>query len=106
MTSNLFDVQIDDQMGIETKLEGVEVSVSYPPPSVHKFANDNSTVFRKNGTLSIRAAEFSGWKIADVFFLTNKDTGEQSRYEVSKQRHTPNIDGDWLTYSVSPVEHS
>lgn len=102
MNSNLFDVHVDAQMCVEAELENVEVSVSYPDTTMRPSANGGATFFKRVGKLSIKTREFLGWSSAEVIWLTDKKTGQQSRFEVSPHSKGPCVDGDWITFPVSP----
>lgn len=87
-------------MGKEADLESVEVSVSFPAPTTHSFTGGGMTQIIRAGTLSIRTAEFAGWHSAELIFLTDKETGEQSTYEVNRNFHYPHSDDDQLIFPV------
>ncbi|TKJ81956.1 hypothetical protein PspCFBP13509_00705 [Pseudomonas sp. CFBP13509] len=101
MSINVFDVHVDAQMGIETELKDVEVSVSYPAPTMQPFADGGMTLIRRNGKLSMKTGEFPGWYSAEIIWLKNKETGEDSRYEVNRHKITPYVEGDWVVFPIS-----
>lgn len=101
MSSNLFNVHVDSQMGVEAELKNVEVSVSYPAPTMHPFADGGMTLIKRNGTLGMKTEEFSGWYSAEIIWLTNQETGEELRYEVNRHKLVPYVDGDWIMFPVS-----
>lgn len=100
MTSNLYDAHIDSQMGKETDLEGVEVTVSFPAPTTYMSADGTGARVTRAGTLSIKTGEFSGWYSAELIFLTNKATGDQAKYEVTRHTNPPHAEGEWLIFPV------
>lgn len=100
MTSNLYDAHIDSQMGKETDLEGVVVTVSFPAPTVSQGLGGQVNVVKRAGTLSIKTAEFPGWYSAELISLTHKETGDQTLYEVTRNFSYPHVDGEWVTFPV------
>lgn len=98
--TNLYDAHIESQMGKQADLEGVEVVVSFPTPTISQGVGGSATIIKRAGALRIKTGEFSGWYSAELIFLTDKETGEESKYEVTRHTNPPHADGDWLNFPV------
>lgn len=98
--SNLYDVHIESQMGKQADLEGVEVTVSFPAPTFSQGVGGPASLITRAGALRIKTGEFSGWYSAELILLTNKETGEETRYEVTRHNNPPHADGEWLNFPV------
>lgn len=98
--ANIYDVHVESQMGKQADLEGVEVVVSFPAPTISQGVGGSASIIKRAGSLRIKAGEFSGWYSAELIFLNDKETGEESKYEVTRHTNPPHADGDWLNFPV------
>lgn len=96
----IYDVHVESQLGKETDLKSVEVSVSFPTPSSYTGADGSGGRVKRAGTLSIKSEEFPGWYSAELISLTHKETGDQSLYEVTRHNNYPHVADGWVFFPV------
>ncbi|EPF68007.1 hypothetical protein [Pseudomonas syringae] len=102
MNSELYNVRVITQTGDDVDLQKVEVSVTFPEPELYHGADGTGGRVLKGGTLSLIAPEFKGWASAELIYLTNDETGDQSVYEVSRNFSYPASKDGQLIYPVKP----
>ncbi|MCI0993455.1 hypothetical protein [Pseudomonas corrugata] len=102
MNSESYSVRVITQTGDDVELQNVEASVTFPEPAIYQGADGTGGRVLKGGTLRLIAPEFKGWASAELIYLINDETGEESVYEVSRNFSYPASTGGELVYPVKP----
>ncbi|MBJ2226053.1 hypothetical protein [Pseudomonas sp. MF7451] len=102
MNSEFYSVRVITQAGDDVDLRNVEASVTFPEPEIYRGADGTGGRVLKGGTLRLSTPEFNGWASAELIYLTNDETGDQSVYEVSRNFSYPVSKDGQLVYPVKP----